>query len=466
MSTHSSQSLQQQWEQRWQAIEQAGGRYQYVMQQMKAHGFLIERKPIDNMSPTERERYKKQLKQEALEQRNLNKSAWQAYKATHIVHLGHGIYWSDDASEDKWDATDGAKRLVENQLPIFKNVQALADSLNLTIPQLKGLCFHREVATRLPYTMFTIAKRSGGERQIWSPVPRLKHAQRWLLDNVLTPLPIHGAAHGFVLGQSIATNAQVHTNSQLIIKMDIKDFFPSINWRRVKGVFRQAGYAEQIATLLAMLCTEAPRQIVKQGHANLYVALGECCLPQGAPTSPALTNIICLNLDRRLTGLADKHGLRYSRYADDLTFSLPNQPKKTTKKDSSEQASAKQNDDNQNTDNQNSALIATLIGSVAKILQEEGFAIHPNKTRVFHQAGSQRVTGLVVNGEGEPRVPRRIKRRLRATIHNLQQGKPLRTGESFATLRGYAAWIAMTEPDVGKTLLTALKQLERQNTVN
>lgn len=448
MSTNSSQSLQQQWEQRWHAIEQVGGRYQYVMQQMKEHGFLVERKPIDNMSPSERERYKKQLKQEALEQRNLAKSTWQAYKATHIVYLGQGVYWSDDTSEDKWDATNGAKRLVENQLPIFKNVHALADSLNLTIPQLKGLCFNREVATRLPYTMFSIAKRSGGERQIWSPVPRLKHAQRWLLDNILNAMPIHGSAHGFVQGQSIATNAQIHTNSQLIIKLDIKDFFPSIHWRRVKGVFRQAGYAEQIATLLAMLCTEAPRQIVKQGHANLYVALGERCLPQGAPTSPALTNIICLNLDRRLTGLADKHGLRYSRYADDLTFSLPNSP--TTAN---------------NDPHLTQQLIPLLIGSVAKILQEEGFTIHPNKTRVFHRAGTQRVTGLVVNGEGEPRVPRAIKRRLRATIHNLQQGKPLRKNESFATLRGYASWIAMTEPELGQTLLSTLKQLEHQTTL-
>lgn len=99
------------------------------------------------MSPTERERYKKQLKQEAAEQHKIKKDAWQAYKANHIVYLGHGIYWSDDTSEDKWDATDGAKRLLENQLPTFKNVKALAEQLNLTISQLKGLCFHREVAT-------------------------------------------------------------------------------------------------------------------------------------------------------------------------------------------------------------------------------------------------------------------------------------------------------------------------------
>lgn len=441
MTNNTRTSLQQQWEQRWHAIEQAGGRYQYVMEQMKAHGFLVERKPIDNMTPAERERYKKQLKQEAIEQRKLKKDAWQAYKANHIVYLGHGIYWSDDSSEDKWDATDGAKRLLESQLPTFKNVKELAERLNLTIPQLKGLCFHREVATRLPYTHFTIAKRSGGERQIWAPVPRLKYAQRWILDNVLNPMFIHGSAHGFVRGKSIVTNAANHTNSQLLIKMDIKDFFPSINWRRVKGVFRQAGYPEQIATLFAMLCTESPRELVKQGNATLYVALADRCLPQGAPTSPTLTNIICLNLDRRLTGLADKHGLRYSRYADDLTFSLPVETAIATE--------AK------------NALISTLLGSVAKILQEEGFAINAKKTNVIHQGGVQRVTGLVVNGDSHPRVPRKIKRMLRAAVHNLEQGKPLKEGENLNTLKGYAAWIAMAEPELGEQFLQALNLINR-----
>lgn len=442
MTNNKHTSLPQQWEQRWHAIEQAGGRYQYIMQQMKEHGFLVERKPIDNMSPTERERYKKQLKQEAAEQHKIKKDAWQAYKANHIVYLGHGIYWSDDTSEDKWDATDGAKRLLENQLPTFKNVKALAEQLNLTISQLKGLCFHREVATRIPYSHFTITKRSGGERQIWAPVPRLKYAQRWILDNVLNPMLIHGAAHGFVRGKSIVTNAENHTNSQLIIKMDIKDFFPSIGWRRVKGVFRQAGYPEQIATLFAMLCTESPRQLVKQGNVIYYVALADRCLPQGAPTSPALTNIISLNLDRRLTGLAEKHGLRYSRYADDLTFSLPAEATIDTK--------AK------------NTLISTLLGSVTKILTEEGFAINAKKTHIIHQGGVQRITGLVVNGDSVPRVPRNIKRMLRAAIHNLEQGKPFKEGESFNTVQGYAAWIAMAEPDVGEALLQKLRQLKNR----
>ena len=110
---------------------------------------------------------------------------------------------------------------------------------------------------------------------------------------------------------------------------------------------------------------KSPCPLVKQGNVTYYVALADRCLPQGAPTSPALTNVICLTLDRRLTGLADQHGLRYSRYADDLTFSLPADT--VLEKDAKNQ------------------LISTLLGSVAKILREEGFAINSKKTRIIHQ---------------------------------------------------------------------------------
>ncbi len=439
---HSNQqSLQQQWEQRWHAIEEAGGRYQYIQQQLRKQGFLLERRPIDQMSKKERERYKKTLKQEAQAKRQIQKDTWQAYKAKHIVHLGQGIYWSDDTSTDKWDLADAQKRLVENQLPVFKNPQQLAKQLNLTISQLKGLCYQREVATYLPYHHFTIAKRNGSARQIWAPIPLLKNVQRWILDNILNNLMIHGSAHGFIRDKSIASNANIHTNSQLIIKLDIQDFFPSISQKRVKGVFRHAGYQEQIATLLALLCTEAPREIIKHQNTTYYVALAERCLPQGAPTSPALTNIICLNLDRRLTGLADKLGLRYSRYADDLTFSLP-----------------------ANTDISHEAektLISQLLGSVAKVLSEEGFAIHRKKTKIIRHGNSQQVTGLIVNGDGSPRVPRHIKRMLRSAVFNLEQGKALPEGESIARLKGFASFIAMTEPKLGKAFIQRLTAIEK-----
>jgi len=438
---------ERQWQQLWQDIENAGGRYQYIQQQMVQHGFMVERKPIDNMSPKERERYKKSLKKEAAEEKNLKKIAWQAYKAQHIVYLGRHIYWSDDTSIDKWDTKDASNRLIENKLPLISKHTQLASAVNLTVPQLKGLCYQQEVASNIPYTYFTINKRNGTPRQIWSPIPRLKFVQRWILENILNNLMTHGAAHGFVRGKSIVTNATVHCNSALLIKLDVKDFFPSVHWRRVKGVFRHAGYPEQIATLLALLCTESPRQMVQQNGKTYYVALSDRALPQGAPTSPALTNIVCLNLDRRLTGLAEKIGLRYSRYADDLTFSLP-------ANSTSIKNAAQPSDHNH--------LIGQLLGSVHKILQEEGFILNNDKTRVIRMGNQHNVTGMVVNGEGVPRVPRKIKRMLRASLHNLALGQPLREGETLETLSGYAAWIASAERELGETYLEKLAVLQDQ----
>ncbi|SJN27075.1 reverse transcriptase family protein [Psychrobacter sp. JB385] len=446
-SVQTMTSSERQWQQLWQNIEDAGGRYQYIQQQMIQHGFMVERKPIDNMTPKERERYKKALKKEAAEEKNFKKMAWQAYKAQHIVYLGRHIYWSDDTSIDKWDIKDASNRLIENKLPLINKHTQLADAVNLSVPQLKGLCYQREVATNIPYTHFTINKRNGTPRQIWSPIPRLKFVQRWILENILNNLTTHGAAHGFVRGKSIVTNAAVHSNSALLIKLDVKDFFPSVHWRRVKGVFRHAGYPEQIATLLALLCTESPRQMVQQNGKTYYVALSDRALPQGAPTSPALTNIVCINLDRRLTGLADKVGLRYSRYADDLTFSLPANSTST-------ENAAQPSDHNQ--------LIGQLLGSVHKILREEGFILNDDKTRVIRMGNQHTVTGMVVNGEGVPRVPRKIKRMLRAALHNLDSGQSLRDGETLDTLSGYAAWIASAEPELGQQYLEKIEALQDQ----
>jgi retron-type reverse transcriptase len=304
--------------------------------------------------------------------------------------------------------------------------------LGLTIVQLRWLAYHREAATRIHYYRFTIPKRDGSERPIWAPLPKLKAAQHWILQNIVEKLLVHGAVHGFLPGRSILTNAATHTNAKIIVKMDIKEFFPTITLGRVRGVFRKAGYREQIATLLALLCTEAPRAIVPHEGKDYYVALGPRCLPQGAPTSPALTNTLCLRLDQRINGLAKRLGWRYTRYADDLTFSLP-------------------------ADHEGQPKMGALLGLVKRIVEDEGFTIHPDKTRVARDGGRQKVTGLVVNGDQKPRVPRRLKRQLRAASHNLKHGKPLKEGESTARLAGYAAFVYMSDPKLGAKLLDAMK---------
>lgn len=416
----------------WAAIEKAGSTDAYVREQLRKNGFLVERQETDGMSKRALNKYKQELKAEAEEKRKLSKKAWQAYKANHIVHLGDGIYWTDDTSEDRWDLENAQKRLLENQLPNITKVKELAEALELSVSELRWFCYHREASTNSHYIRFEIPKRSGGQRAIWAPMPRLKKVQRWILTEILNRLLVHGAAHGFLAGRSIATNAAQHTDSRLVVKMDIENFFPSVSWKRVKGVFRKAGYNEQISTLLALLCTESPREMVEHNGKTYYVALGERCLPQGAPTSPAITNVLCLKLDRRISGTANKFNWRYTRYADDLTFSFASKNKKE-------------------------ANITHLLGSVKRILGEEGFNVNTKKTGVIREGAVQEVTGLVVNGKGAPRVNRQMKRQMRAAIHNIKQGKVLPEGETLERLRGYAAYIAMTDRVLGMAMLDDLR---------
>jgi retron-type reverse transcriptase len=414
----------------WATIAAAGGLAAYIDAQLKERGYLVERRDADAMSDRERDRYKKELKAEAAERRKLRKATWAAYKTAHVVHLGDGVFWSDARGPDKWDTPNSEERAAENELPPLDTPNQLADALGVTLGQLRGLCYHRDAATKLHYRRFTIPKRDGTERAIWAPLPRLKAAQRWVLQHIVERLPVHGSAHGFLPGRSTLTNAAQHSDSRVVLKLDVKDFFPTVTWRRVRGVFRRAGYREQVSTLLALLCTEAPREVVQLGGKTYYVSLGERCLPQGAPTSPGLTNALCLRLDRRLTGLAAKAGWRYTRYADDLTFSRP----QATEESPPER----------------------LVRAVGAIVRAEGFVLKGEKTRVARAGRRQAVTGLVVNRDQPPRTSRELRRKLRAAVHNLRKGKPLPEGESVARLRGYAAYVYMTDPALGARLLAGL----------
>ncbi len=420
----------------WRSIEKAGSIDAYVQQQLKAQGFLVDRRPTDSMSKRELNTYKQQLKQEAAEKKQLKADAWAAYKANHIVHLGDNIYWNDHHDWDKWDIEKAEERAAENELPPLDCPKQLAELLDISIPQLRWLAFHRDMAASIHYNRFTIAKRDGSAREIWAPQPILKSVQRKISRAIIENLMVHGASHGFLAGRSILTNAEQHTDAKIVLKVDLKNFFPTITLPRVKGLFRKAGYRERIATLLALLCTEAPRKLIEHEGKPYYISLGNRCLPQGAPTSPAITNALCMKLDQRLAGAAAKYGWRYTRYADDLTFSLANNTKLPK---------------NSRGDN-----LGTLLFLIKKIVEDEGFTVNDKKTRIARTGSRQQVTGLVVNEKTGPRVPRATKRALRAAIHNLKQGKPLKEGETVATLQGHAAFIYMTEPELGAKLLGEL----------
>ena len=369
----------------------------------------------------------------------LRRKVWDAYKATHIVHLGVDIHWNDVVGVDFFDPYQRRQRLEDSALPELETVDQLIERMReavpeLDLPMLRWFCYHRDVAKTLHYRPFVIPKKSGGVRHIWAPMPKLKALQKWILHNVAERLPKHGAGHGFIAGRSILTNARAHVDSQVVVGMDLKDFFPSLTFPRVKGIFRSAGYLEGISTLMALICTEAPRFPTRLDGETVYVATGPRCLPQGSPASPALTNAASMRLDRRLAGYARKFGWRYTRYADDLTFSYPNSGDGKPRVD-------------------------RLIQVAKDIARAEGFTVHPDKTHVMGPGDRQEVTGLVVNGDDQPRVPREFRRMLRAAVNNLQQGKPFHEDENVQTLNGYASFLFSTDPEAGQQRFEELQAL-------
>jgi hypothetical protein len=171
-----------------------------------------------------------------------------------------------------------------------------------------------------------------------------------------------------------------------VLHFDIKDCFPTIHFGRVRGLLIALGYSYPVAAALAVLMTEAPRQPVAAEGKIYHVPTGPRVCVQGAPTSPGLCNAILLRLDRRLAGLADRHGFAYTRYADDLTFS-----------------------------GNEVAKVAKLMKLVPEIVAAEGFAVNAGKTRVLRAGRRQTVTGVVVNKVMG--LSRHERRKLRAALH-------------------------------------------------
>jgi retron-type reverse transcriptase len=217
------------------------------------------------------------------------------------------------------------------------------------------------------YRAFTIPKRNGQLRDICAPYPALLECQQWINRHVFATYDVHARAHGFVSGRSIKTNARVHLKSKHLLKMDLQDFFPSIGIRRVIGMFKRFGYASNVAFYLSRLCTLKAR------------------LPQGAATSPTISNVLAYRLDERLDGLASACKLKYSRYADDLTFS-------------------------------GGRIGVSFPDLVKRIVEEEGFRVRDDKTRLSRGHGQRIVTGISID-QGSLRVPRRFRRELRKEVH-------------------------------------------------
>ena len=275
------------------------------------------------------------------------------------------------------------------------------------------------------YRYRLLPKPSGGLRLLEAPRPRLATAQRSILDRLLSGIPVHEAAHGFVRGRSVGSHAQVHTRQAVVVRFDLADFFTHINATRVRALWRALGHGRPAAELLTRLTTTrtpAPvRERLWEDNAptsaqtivqrrSTHARLAQLHLPQGAPTSPALANLCAFGLDLRLHALAQRFGARYTRYADDLVFSGP-----------------------QDLQGQFGALRAW----VGAIVQDEGFALRGDKTRLMPAHRRQSVTGLVVNQR--PNYSREQFDILKARLHRLARLPGVDVGER-ARLEGEIHW--------------------------
>jgi RNA-directed DNA polymerase len=294
----------------------------------------------------------------------------------------------------------------QNRIAIFNRAD-LARQLGMTLAELKVVIGRRASF----YRRTSIPKRNGNFRIIHSPRAPLRPVQNWILRSVLCGFEPPDAAHGFTTGRSIVTNAANHQGRRIVLTVDIADFFPSVKYTIVRRGFQQLGYPYSVAVDLANLCTL------------------KGALPQGAPTSPALSNMACVRLDKRLTGLAASLGHNYSRYADDLTFSS------------------------------NDQRLPSILPFLREILAEEGFKLREDKTRISRAGQRQLVNGIVVNEAAT--LPRRHIRILRAALHRLQaQGRDAvhvassRPGsrDSIKVLDGHLAFLKMINPNRFQTL--------------
>jgi retron-type reverse transcriptase len=435
---------------------------QTALERMRLHGFWPQRQPLPEEPPAEAEERARleaeiaKVRKEASAVKNPQKALakerkrrwlaskqrraeakarraaeqekrreeWDAHRRSHVVHLGAGV--SAGLAQDQSDVA----RLGARGLPVMHNGTDLAARLGVKLGALRWLTYHRRAAAVVHYHRFDIAKKTGGLRSISAPKRALAQCQRWVLDNVLGPLEVGPQAHGFVPGRSVVSNARPHVGRAVVVNLDLRDFFPSITFRRVKGLFHALGYSEHVATVLALLCTEPPRVPAEVDGKVYHVALGGRVLPQGACTSPAITNALCRRLDRRLDALARRHGFAYTRYADDLTFS---------------------GDD--------ARAVGRLLRSARSIVQAEGFAEQPSKTRVMRQARRQEVTGVTVNRR--PTVSRKEVRTLRAVLHNvakhgLESQNRAGLPHFAAHLRGRVEYVCMIDPERAPALRAAL----------
>jgi RNA-directed DNA polymerase len=324
------------------------------------------------------------------------------------------------------------------QIPALTTTAALADWLGLTHGELDWFadCLGREVRSppgRLRhYRYHWLIGRAGKRRLLEMPKHRLKEIQRRLLHDILDRLSPHEAAHGFRRGRSVATYAAPHAGKRIVIRFDLRAFFPSIPAARVHALLRTAGYPRDVARALTGLCTNRvpddvwqtlpPPDRARSDHETNRLRYRAAHLPQGAPTSPALANLCAYHLDCRLAALARSQDADYTRYADDLAFSGGEDLERGARR---------------------------FQVLVCRIALEEGFTLQTRKSRFMRRGVRQQLAGVVVNVR--PNLRREEFDRLKATLTNcVRHGPASQNRDGHGDFRGHLAgrigYVTMLNP--------------------
>lgn len=269
-------------------------------------------------------------------------------------------------SEQYHWAINYASSILLQGLPVIFDPKHLADLVGLDFDYFKR--FVRQ--PKKFYREYSIQKKKGGYRLISEPLPNLKQAQHWILNNILYKIPKNKFINSYTKGRSIVDNARFHRKQVSVLNMDIENYFPTINYDLVLSFFKGLGYNNLVCIYLAKICTYNDS------------------LPQGGITSPSLSNLLTKKLDHDLFKICRTKDLRYSRYADDITVSGDFDH-------------------------------GEVINIISQITENNGFTINVEKTRVFRSHQRQIVTGLVVNEKIS--VPREYKKKIRQEIYFIKK---------------------------------------------
>ena len=259
-----------------------------------------------------------------------------------------------------------SKKLFDSNLPIISSPEHFSLLVGLEHQYVCNMAY----ASDRFYRHFSIPKSNGKIRNIDEPLPDLKFVQYWILRNILEKCSVSDYAKAYLKGRTLKHNARFHRAQKVVVTMDIKDFFPSISVKDITKIFENMGYFHDLSCFLAYLC----------------------CLnnavPQGAPTSPYLSNLRMIDLDDKISEYTSQRSIRYTRYADDLTFSGDFNPH-------------------------------FLINDVSKIVYNEGFSINPEKTRIARSSARQEVTGIIVNSHMQ--ISKEKRKQIRQQVYYINK---------------------------------------------